>query len=59
MNDLPKHWEEYLKQAKIENFRWHDLRHTFASRLTIAAVDVYTVKKLLGQLANKTGTKKN
>ncbi len=37
-----------LKKAKIEDFHWHDLRHTFASRLTMAGVDLRTVQQLMG-----------
>lgn len=35
-----------LEKAGIENFRWHDLRHTFATRLIHAGVDLYTVQRL-------------
>ena len=37
-----------VEAAGIENFRWHDLRHTFSSRLIMAGVDLRTVQKLMG-----------
>ena len=35
------------KKAKISDFRWHDLRHTFGSRLAMAAVDLRTIQELM------------
>jgi integrase len=34
------------KSAEIKNFRFHDLRHTFATRLVRGGVDIYAVQKL-------------
>jgi len=36
------------KRAEINNCRFHDLRHDFASNLIQAGVDIYTIKELLG-----------
>jgi len=35
-----------LRKSGIEKLRFHDLRHTFATRLVQAGVDLYTVQKL-------------
>jgi integrase len=41
-------FNQVLTQSKIQNFRWHDLRHTFASRLVMAGVTLRAVQVLLG-----------
>jgi site-specific recombinase XerD len=46
--DWREWFNEALTAAKIANFRWHDLRHTFASRLVMAAVPLRAVQVLMG-----------
>ena len=38
--------EMEAKKAGIADFHWHDLRHTFATRLREAGVDIYTLMRL-------------
>lgn len=47
-DNIKRQWGTLVKRARVINFRFHDLRHDFASRLVMAGVDIYEVKDLLG-----------
>lgn len=47
-NTVKKGWEAILEKSGIKEFRWHDMRHHFASKLVMAGVDLNTVRELLG-----------
>ena len=46
--ELRRSFARACRKAKIQDFRFHDLRHTFASQLVMAGVDLTTVSRLLG-----------
>jgi len=46
--DLKKGFKKAVQLASLPKIRFHDLRHTFATRLVQAGVDIITVQHLLG-----------
>jgi len=48
MDNVKKSWDGVLKAAGVSGFRWHDLRHTFASKLAMKGVPLNTIRDLLG-----------
>jgi integrase len=46
--DVKKSWLPVIRAAGIKRFTFHDLRHTFASKLVMVGTDLNTVRELLG-----------
>ncbi len=47
-DNIKKSWATLIKLAGIKEFRFHDLRHHFASSLVMKGQDLNTVRELLG-----------
>jgi|WetSurMetagenome_2_1015567.scaffolds.fasta_scaffold00085_9 integrase len=46
-------WERCVVKSKVPDFHFHDLRHTFGSRLAQAGVDILRIKELMGHKSIK------
>jgi integrase len=51
--EIKRAFQKTLRTAEIEDFRFHDLRHCFASSLVQRGVDLYKVQRLLGHKENR------
>lgn len=47
LTEIKRSWLALLKQAEITCFRWHDLRHDFASQLVMRGITIEQVQKLM------------
>jgi len=54
LTDIKKSFRGAVDMAGIENLRFHDLRHTFATRLADAGTDAYTLMEIMGHADLKT-----
>jgi integrase len=54
LDNVRKSWASILEKAKISNFRWHDMRHDFASQLVMKGVPLNTVRDLCGHADHNT-----
>jgi integrase len=46
--DFRSPWKKALVVAEVEDFRWHDLRHSCASYLAMNGVPMLTIAEILG-----------
>ncbi|MCF6766676.1 site-specific integrase [Thiotrichales bacterium 19S3-7] len=48
LDNIKRSWTTLMKKSQIENFRFHDLRHNFASQLIMRGENLSVVRELLG-----------
>ena len=54
LDNVRKSWAGILARADIQGFRWHDMRHDFASQLVMKGIPLNTVRELCGHASMDT-----
>lgn len=54
LGDFKKSWRTALEKADIDDFHFHDLRHTFATDLLSLGAESFTIQTALGHSEIKT-----
>jgi len=55
--EFKKHWAKALKEAGVNTFRFHDLRHSAASYLAMGGLSLFEIATILGHKDIKTTTR--
>ena len=50
---IQKRWKQLLRGTNLENKRFHDLRHTFATMLLLKGANLVQIKELMGHSSVK------
>ncbi len=57
--DVKRSFHTALKRTGISDFKFHDLRHTAASHMVMAGVDIFTAQEILGHKSIETTRKRS
>ncbi len=53
LTNVTRQWRDLMAKAEIEDFRFHDMRHDFASRLVMSRIPLLEVAELLGHTSTE------